>query len=238
MNARASWQALIVALVLPVSAASAQRVTSVAEMVEELNAGVPAAQVLKHLALDCGSFRLDTTGEAQIRQAGGDEAFIRGVRETCAKGVAQLQVTSNPAGAQVRLDGRALGTTPFSGTVPVATLSTIEVQLGNQRRSTQTELVGGQKTIVSFEMPRDTVAWTPGGRSAMQVAMDLGIMNEFQAPPGRPEPPMGRAGVSTSRPSRGMRTSGIPSIPPAVKSTSARECRASAARPDSARQVD
>jgi hypothetical protein len=189
MNARASWQALIVALVLPVSAASAQRVTSVAEMVEELNAGVPAAQVLKHLALDCGSFRLDTTGEAQIRQAGGDEAFIRGVRETCAKGVAQLQVTSNPAGAQVRLDGRALGTTPFSGTVPVATLSTIEVQLGNQRRSTQTELVGGQKTIVSFEMPRDTVAWTPGGRSAMQVAMDLGIMNEFQAPPGRPEPP-------------------------------------------------
>ena len=157
---------------------------SIGDIEDLLGSAVSEVRILQLVRRDCLLFKLDAKSEQRLRDtAGASAAFIRGLRTVCFAGAA-LEVTSEPAGLEVWLGDRRVGTTPWSAEVARGML-TVGVRRGEWRDSVTARLPVDRMVRVRFRTPRDTLAWPiEPERERLAAALDRSL----EWTPSRPEP--------------------------------------------------
>src|SRR5215208_5222637 len=137
-------------------AQAAPRPYSMDQVAEAVATGL-GTHMLEQARVNCIAFVVDATAERRLRAAGAEPDFTTALRDVCYKGTS-LQVTTRPAGAEVWVQERRVGTTPWASPMRPARNTVVEVRLGGQWRLVTVDIVADSLVSISLDMPRDTVA--------------------------------------------------------------------------------
>jgi len=120
-----------------------------------LASGTSHERILATARSSCLDFLLDAAHERPLRIAGADSAIIAGLREVCYQG-SSIEVETDPSGAEVRIDGRRVGVSPWSGPVSPSSIQ-LDLRRGDAIRLITVPLPPGQFTRVTVALARDTL---------------------------------------------------------------------------------
>lgn len=180
--------ALLAAAGAPLRAQSSSDVMSLEDVVVLLQAPQVSREVLGSMVrTGCVSFPLDGAAVSQLRSAGADDAFISVVRGACFTG-AELVVQSQPSGAEVLVDGRKVGTTPWTGRYAHPRSVQVVVRRGGRSLNGTAALQPRQRVRTSFAFHEDTVA-VPRARSSSEVAQELRLEARWRPAVPAPDEP-------------------------------------------------
>ena len=161
---------------------------SIDQVAEAVATGL-GTRMLERARANCISFFVDVTTVRRLRAAGAEPDFTTALREACYVGTS-LEVTTEPAGAEVWVQDRLVGTTPWVSPMAPARKASVEVRLGGQSRRVTLDIVPDSLVSVHFDMPRDTA-------SLPVLASDFELRNlrvqagnfSLSRPRPRPRPP-------------------------------------------------
>lgn len=136
---------------------------------------------------DCVTFPLDAAASSRLRAAGADDSLLAAVRGACFKGT-ELVVESIPTGADLLLNGKKVGPTPWTGKWDRGGRMKVEVKAQGRTQNRSVNLQMGQRTRVRFAFAADTVR-VPEVRTAPQVASALGLERQWTPLGGEPPRP-------------------------------------------------
>ena len=152
--------------------------------------------MLERARASCISFVVDATAERRLRAAGAEPDFTAALRGVCFRGTS-LEVTTEPAGAEVWVEGRRVGTTPWMSPMPVQRNLPVEVRLAGRYRRVRTNTIADSLLSIHFVLQRDTVPLPPGP-SDMQLQTLRAQADGFR-PRSRPAPPRAPARGRSAR---------------------------------------
>jgi hypothetical protein len=180
-------------LLLPAAAGAAHAqsssvVMSLDDVVTLLGAPQVSREVLGSMVrTGCVSFPVDDAAVSRLRGAGADDAFVALVRGACFTG-SELVVQSRPAGAEVRLGGVRVGTTPWTTRFGGASKMEVTVVKGGTTLRAPVEIQARQRARATFTFAEDTMA-IPRARSVSEVARALQLERVWKSPVPAPEEP-------------------------------------------------
>lgn len=147
------------------------------------------SSVLFRARSSCISFVVDATAERRLRAAGAESDFTEALRDVCFRGTS-LQVTTEPAGAEVWVQGRRVGTSPWTSPMPLARNLPVEVRLDGRYRRVTANMVRDSLVTIHFALQRDTLP-LPVGLSEVELQALRGQARGFdaRARPVAPQPP-------------------------------------------------
>ena len=190
---RAALLATAAAALVPPAAAAQERPPagqpySMDQIAEAVAADLNAA-VLDRARTSCISFVVDATAERRLRAAGAEPDFTAALRDVCFRGTS-LQVTTEPAGAEVWVQGRRVGTSPWTSPMPETRNLPVEVRLAGRYRRMTVNTVRDSLVALHFAMARDTVP-LPAGPSEGELQALRAQARGFDARsrPVAPRPP-------------------------------------------------
>lgn len=195
MSVRVRWLATALLCAVPSVVVAQQRVQSIDDVTRLLASGAPAPRVLSLLRIDCIDFPVDDAAIARLRTFGAPDTFIQQLRDVCYLG-AQVQLRSEPAGAEVFIGEREVGATPMTWrTLPTGKLSFRVVGLKGER-TVDVRVPAGTRVDVDVVLPMDTVPW-PSVRDAEDIVRDLGLQQRYPEIPFDPAEPVAPAKANT-----------------------------------------
>lgn len=205
MTARftAAAAATLVALgaAAPRAAAAQSRPQTIEDIALMLSDGTRPEQVLRRLEStgSCVSFVVNQRAVERLTRAGADSGFIARLRDVCYEGT-ELLVTTEPAGAEVIIDGRTVGKSPYRTPEEPGVMHTVQVRKGAWLRSTkQAQMIEqDQRTRIHFEVPQDTIAW-PRRRTERDFGEQFGLLEGWQSRIPKPELPAPPKGWSKTK---------------------------------------
>jgi hypothetical protein len=184
----AAAAALLVAL--PAGDAFAQREThKLDDVVLSLSGGTSPEQLLRRYqnGNDCISFIVDQPAEQRLMRAGATAAFVTALKGRCYLGT-ELAVFTQPAGAEVLLDGRVVGRSPQLVRLAGGRRVTVGVKKGAWVRGDTVTITPDMRTRVEFAVPEDTLPH-PRGRTVVEFGQQFGLLESFQSKLPKPELP-------------------------------------------------
>lgn len=178
-------------------AQAAARPYSMDQVAEAVATGL-GTRMLEQARVNCVAFVVDATAERRLRAAGAEPDFTTALRDVCYRGTS-IQVTTRPAGAEVWVQERRVGTTPWASPMRPARNTVVEVRLGGQWRLVTVDVVADSLVSISLDMPRDTVA-LPGAPSENEIRLLRSQAAGFnpRSRPTAPTPPQSRGRSVTS----------------------------------------
>lgn len=169
-------------------AQSSSEVMSLDDVVTLLAAPQVSREVLGSMVrTGCVSFPADASAISRLRSAGADDAFVALVRGACFTG-SELVVHSRPAGAEVRVNGVRVGTTPWTGRFAGAPKVEVAVVRQGATLNAPAELQARQRVRASFTFAEDTVA-VPRARNTAEIVRDLNLERSWTPRVPAPENP-------------------------------------------------
>lgn len=171
-----------------VRAQSSSDVMSLDDVVTLLGAPQVSREVLGSMVrTGCVSFPVDAAAVSRLRSAGADDAFVALVRNACFTG-SELVVHSRPSGAEVRVNGARVGTTPWTGRFTGAPEAEVAVVRGGATLSAPAELEARHRVRATFTFQEDTVP-IPRARNTAEIARDLNLERSWTPRAPAPENP-------------------------------------------------
>lgn len=152
--------------------------------------------MLERARASCISFVVDASAERRLRAAGAEPDFTSALRGVCFRGTS-LEVTTEPAGAEVWVEGRRVGTTPWMSPMPVQRNLPVEVRLDGRYQRVRANMIADSLLSVNFVLQRDTLPLPPGP-SDMELQSLRAQAAGFQ-PRSRPAPPRAPARGTSAR---------------------------------------
>lgn len=149
--------------------------------------GANTARILELTRAECVGFIMDEAADRLLRRAGADEGLIAGLRGTCYIGPA-IDVSSEPPGAEVLVNGQSVGKTPITIPVKAAPAVAVEVRYNGAAKSITTAVPADRVARLRFDLPRDTLPW-PVGRSAREFGEEYGLLDSWRSTLPKPEVP-------------------------------------------------
>jgi hypothetical protein len=131
-----------------------------------------------------------------LTAAGAPRDLLVSLRTSCFTG-AILEVVSDPSGADLTIEGRPMGQTPYRARVTPTSAMRVQVKRGGQAQSFEAEIPPGMQVRVAFEILEDTVPYPPE-KSARQIADELGVMRQWNPPVPMPREPVAPKSGGTS----------------------------------------
>lgn len=153
-------------------------------------------EILAAARRDCIAFVVDDEA-SRLARAGVDDELIRSLRSVCYKGPG-LQVSTNPGGAELRVNGASVGVSPWFGPMSPQTVQ-LEVRRNGRSIPVQVDVLAGRWTVVQFTFAGDTAA-VPAASSDEEIArLRRDLMSPLRdAAPPEPSQPRLRSGSSIS----------------------------------------
>lgn len=160
---------------------------SLEDVLRLVQSGVAAERIGQLIAGDCVSFPVDGPAAVSLRERGASEEVVTVLRKTCYTGPT-LIVSTDPASAEVLVNGAAIGRSPLAANLASASQALLEVRRGSWHRQVSIPLDPATTIRVYGQVPADTQP-TPTVISRTALAKELGL-----APPeiARPEYPTQR----------------------------------------------
>jgi len=161
---------------------------SLQDIIDLLAGRVTQSRVAQRAKEDCIAFPMDADAESKLTNAGASRELIASLRASCFTG-AILEVISEPTGADLAVDGRPVGKTPYRARVTPTAAMRLQVKRGEQVQSFEAEIPPGMQIRVAFDILEDTLPW-PEEKSARQIADELGVLRQWTPPVPKPPEPL------------------------------------------------
>jgi hypothetical protein len=190
--------AALVGLLLPLSQGFAQkRAQTLDDVARLLASGAPQQRALDLLKLDCIDFPVDERAIARLKAFGAQDTFLSQLGNICYLG-SSVEITSQPAGAVVRVGKDEIGLTPTTWRLMPTQQFAFEVIRGEgaTARAVTVAVPSGAMAKVNVAMPRDTAIW-PVLRSEQQLIDDLQLRAKYPGIAEDPPEPVAPRGGST-----------------------------------------
>ena len=173
------------------STASGQQAVSLGVAIRMVSGDVfTDEQVLALARRNCIGFQVDSVVRRQLSEAGGGQALLTGLASACYLGTS-VAVTSLPEGAEVRIRGRLVGVTPYTGPVPGGVELEVEVRRSGLSSIRRVSVPTGRLLEMSFSV-QDTVPVPPEPTREELEAIESGRairpLTNLPKPPERPKP--------------------------------------------------
>jgi len=155
--------------------------------------GRPQDFILARVNIDCANMAFDQL-DAALRRARAPGSLSDGLKRTCAK----LLVETDPPNAVLTLNSQEVGPVPDRGYlrwVQPQQNAEIGVALGATRLSRTVPIPQGRVLQAKFFLPRDTLT-LPAVRSAIQIAEEMRLYENFQPSTPRPRQPVQPRGMN------------------------------------------
>lgn len=178
--------ALLLPLLPTLGRAQEGRPYSVDQVAEAVASGLDT-RMLEQARANCISFIVDAATTAQLRAAGAAADFTSALRDVCYVGTS-LDVRTEPAGAEVWVQDRHVGKSPWVSPMAPVRNAVVEVRLGGKAQRVTTDILAGQLVRVDFTIPRDTMELPPVP-SDQELRTLRAQVGDFDPTRPRPAPP-------------------------------------------------
>jgi hypothetical protein len=166
---------------------------SIPSIIALVAAGRPQDYIVGAVNIDCANMAFDQL-DAALRRARAPGGLSDGLKRSCAK----LLVETDPPNAVLTVNGQDVGPVPAQGYLrwvqPQPALE-LAVASGSMRIPRTVNVPQGRVLQAKFFLPRDTVALPPV-RSAIQIAEELRLYENFRPSTSRPAQPVPRRGMN------------------------------------------
>ncbi len=172
------------------SVASAQQAAplDLDDVIELLRLSSSAETRAAFIRKSCVTFPLTTGATTRLRSAGASNDLLEVIGSACFTGT-EIVVESRPAGAEILIDGQAVGKAPWTGRYATAARpAIITARLNGSTQTANAPLDAKKRVRAMFAFRKDTVA-VPDVRPIDAIVSELGLAAQWRPTVPAPKAP-------------------------------------------------